>query len=61
MKFRTCPECGAALDFGEKCDCRARSEQNAKAWEQITRTEKGGQIVLMPSELTKEQTNNERS
>lgn len=21
MKYWTCPECGANLDFGEKCDC----------------------------------------
>lgn len=22
MKFRVCPYCGCALDFGERCDCR---------------------------------------
>lgn len=22
MKFRTCPDCGAALDHGERCDCQ---------------------------------------
>ena len=22
MKFVKCPDCGASLDFGEKCDCR---------------------------------------
>ena len=23
-QFRTCPDCGAHLDAGEKCDCRNR-------------------------------------
>lgn len=22
MKYATCPDCGAHLDFGEVCDCR---------------------------------------
>lgn len=26
MKFRECPECGAALDPGEKCDCQNEKE-----------------------------------
>ena len=25
-----CPECGAYLDPGERCDCRAKEEQEAK-------------------------------
>ncbi len=24
MQYRTCPDCGAALDPGEKCDCRGK-------------------------------------
>ena len=48
MKFITCPECGAALDFGERCDCRRESEERARKWEQITKTEHGGQIAFMP-------------
>ncbi len=23
MQYRTCPDCGAALDPGERCDCAA--------------------------------------
>ena len=25
MMYRTCPHCGAALDPGERCDCRERT------------------------------------
>jgi len=46
--FNICPLCGATLDPGEVCDCRERSEKNAKKWEQLTRTEEDGQTVLLP-------------
>lgn len=26
MKFSVCPDCGAHLDHGEVCDCRAKKE-----------------------------------
>lgn len=29
--YRTCPYCGAALDPGEACDCRAKEEAPASA------------------------------
>ena len=29
--YRTCPHCGAALDPGEVCDCRAKEEAPASA------------------------------
>lgn len=29
--YRTCPHCGAALDPGEVCDCRAKEEAPADA------------------------------
>lgn len=25
-QFRTCPDCGAHLDAGERCDCNKRSD-----------------------------------
>ena len=28
--YRTCPHCGAALDPGERCDCRERTESEAR-------------------------------
>lgn len=24
-KHKTCPSCGAALDFGERCDCQQKA------------------------------------
>lgn len=29
MKYRTCPDCGASLDFGETCDCKKESDTAA--------------------------------
>ena len=29
MKFHTCPDCGAALDFGEICDCQKNENDTA--------------------------------
>lgn len=29
-QYRTCPDCGAHLDFGEKCDCKRKQEDNDK-------------------------------
>lgn len=29
MKFKTCPDCGASLDFGETCDCKKESDTAA--------------------------------
>lgn len=31
MKFNTCPECGAHLDFGEACDCKEGPEDSRSA------------------------------
>ncbi len=25
MKYRTCPHCGAHLDYGEKCECQEKN------------------------------------
>ncbi len=39
-KYRECEHCGAALDFGETCDCRekaAAAEANRKATEAAVR------------------------
>lgn len=36
--FKVCPHCGAALDPGEVCDCRAKEEAPAGA----TNTGEGG-------------------
>lgn len=26
MQYKTCPDCGAHLDPGERCDCRSKKE-----------------------------------
>ena len=31
MKYKTCPECGAHLDYGERCDCRGKKEDAPSA------------------------------
>ncbi len=35
MKFIECPICHASLDFGEKCDCEKKHEDNTKRFEYI--------------------------
>ena len=45
--YRICPDCGAALDPGEKCDCREKAEQKMKETELVLEKEKGtGQMVF---------------
>ena len=43
MNCKQCEYCGASLDFGEKCDCIAESEELRKRWESMIRTGKDGQ------------------
>ena len=31
MMYRICPDCGSHLDSGEKCDCKAEQEQEARS------------------------------
>ena len=30
MKFNECPYCGAHLDFGEACDCKAQGQEGGQ-------------------------------
>ena len=51
-----CPDCGASLDPGEKCDCHKCSEQLRKKYEQLTIAAGDGQIIFggmnyVPSKL----------
>ena len=48
-----CPECGASLDPGEKCDCQEiramdekKRQQNKKEMEKLLIEEKNGQLRL---------------
>lgn len=52
MKFKECPYCGAALDFGERCDCQreeppkpAVTMKNWEAAESFDRCAKPGDTV----------------
>lgn len=31
MMYRTCPYCGAHLDFGEVCDCKQKNDCDREA------------------------------
>jgi hypothetical protein len=44
--YNTCPECGALLDPGEKCDCYKLSEQLQRKYELLTTITKDGQIIF---------------
>jgi len=47
VKCIICPDCGAHLDFGEKCDCRQEREKREQEYKQSMpplKTEKGGQL-----------------
>lgn len=41
MMYRICPSCGAALDPGERCDCREETE-NEQARNMREIAQKGG-------------------
>lgn len=38
MMYRECPDCGAHLDFGEKCDCRSEAAKRERFYMENMRT-----------------------
>lgn len=46
MKYRTCHLCGATLDFGEKCDCKAKKEEEIKRLAALYKTSDDGQMEI---------------
>ena len=45
--YRICPNCGAALDPGEKCDCEDEENQRQIRAEQLYKQEAGsGQLTF---------------
>jgi hypothetical protein len=46
MKFQECEHCGAALDFGEKCNCQEESELKRKQYESLFCIDADGQYKI---------------
>lgn len=46
--YKICPDCGATLDPGEKCDCRAEAAKNQEFFSRYLKVEpKAGQMVFV--------------
>ena len=44
--YRTCSNCGANIDFGERCECeKINNKKNAKGY--ITIEQKTGQLMFL--------------
>lgn len=41
VKCRTCENCGANLDFGERCDCEREVREQSQAPQQIEKKSEG--------------------
>ena len=39
--YKICPDCGASLDPGEKCDCRGEAEKKQSFFDQHLKMEPG--------------------
>lgn len=50
MKYRTCPDCGANLDFGETCECAKKNETDAPTTTRQPRNPKGLPQNKIPSD-----------
>lgn len=44
--YKICPYCNAALDPGEKCDCREQKETERKVWENLVICGRDGQYTM---------------
>lgn len=42
--YHICPDCGALLDPGERCDCQEKAELLRMKYEQLTAVNEHGQI-----------------
>lgn len=46
--YKTCPDCGAALDPGEKCDCQSEKEREQELFRHCLKKEPGvGQLTFV--------------
>lgn len=46
MFFRTCPNCEAHLDPGERCDCLEKEKMERIEYEKNIKVEQNGQIAF---------------
>ena len=54
MNYKRCDECGAYLDFNEKCTCREERHITEQKWKSMTKADRDGQIRLLPNTITTE-------
>ena len=45
-QYRTCPECGAHLDPGEKCDCHIKREESQIKMDSLLSVNRDGHMFL---------------
>ena len=50
--FNTCPNCGASLDPGERCDCREQKMKNEMMLKKIIDTDENGQMYIVGGECS---------
>jgi len=59
--YRLCPECGAALDPGEVCDCRTnKAEQNEQVlilFNKTSKAEQNEQVLILFNKTSKAEQN----
>jgi len=51
MLYRTCPDCGANLDPGEKCDCRRDPTPGNRQYQDGARVEREHASACQPTAL----------
>lgn len=52
MKFQRCTVCGCALDYGEKCDCYTKKEDNQKRLESSDQAKYDEQMNIINSDTS---------
>lgn len=46
MYYNVCPDCGAHLDPGEPCDCKAVKKQNEEKYNRMLSVDEANQIRM---------------
>lgn len=48
MQYKVCRQCGAHLDFGERCDCRAERKEAAPLHRETASGERTPKAIIVP-------------